>query len=200
MPRFDASPEFRLRSPPVKYQRREMGSKYFGRAIKKWRLIAGLSQEELAKRAQVSVTLVGTVERERGHLSEEIFCKLCLGLESKLDRPILRPVFSDGIASLWQELSVTEGRLRKERGLETGERESPDLRQEDLEQSIDSAFAEMKKFILLLSRSLDSRSRGQEWLPGDLLHEQPGGKTAAGKVRVRNPGGRRKAGSTAGEA
>jgi transcriptional regulator with XRE-family HTH domain len=74
-----------------------LGSNYFGRAVKKWRLAAPLSQEELARRARVSVTLVGTIERERGHISGEILCKLCLGLESELGRPILGAIFYDGL-------------------------------------------------------------------------------------------------------
>lgn len=41
---------------------RELGSKYFGRSVKKWRLIANLSQEDLAQRAGISVILVGTIE------------------------------------------------------------------------------------------------------------------------------------------
>lgn len=164
-----------------------MGSKYFGRAIKKWRLYAGISQEDLARRAQVSVTLVGTIERERGHLSEEIFCKLCLGLESKLGKPLLRPVFADGIASLWQELSETQRHLRQARGLEAEEHE-PEIRQGNVEETIDSAFAAVKTLVLHLSRSLESRSQALDWLPTHPSDtEEP-----RDNVRVRNPGRRPK--------
>lgn len=167
-----------------------MGSKYFGRALKKWRLFAGISQEDLAKRAQVSVTLLGTIERERGHLSEEIFSKLCLGLESKLGKPMLRAVFSDGIAGLWQELSTTHAALRQERGLEPEEQEPSEVSQRQLEQSIDSVFAEMRKAALLFSRSLGSRPFGQDWFQG--AHPQGSGSGSEGQVRVRPSGKQRR--------
>ena len=179
-----------------------MGSKYFGRAIKKWRLFAGLSQEELAKRAQVSVTLVGTIERERGHLSEEIFCKLCLGLESKLGRPMLRPVLSDVHASLWKELSASESSLRQERGWGAAQHETPDTSQEDVERILDSALTEVKKLALLWYRSLGMRMQGEEWMPASEsdLHEEPDRTATGGKLRVRKPGRQRKSGGRAGEA
>lgn len=168
-----------------------MGSKYFGRAIKKWRHVAGLSQDELAARAQVSVTMVGTIERERGHLSEEIFCKICLGLESKLGRPMLRPVFYESIEGLWNELLSSERRLRQERGLAAAEYETLDMSQEDLDRTLDSALAEVKKLALLWSRALGLRTHRGGWVPvsqGDLLHEEPGRTITPGKVRVRKPG------------
>lgn len=167
-----------------------MGSKYFGRALKRWRLFAGISQEDLAKRAQVSVTLLGTIERERGHLSEEIFSKLCLGLESKLGKPMLRAVFSEGVASLWQELSATHGALRQERGLEPDEQQPSEISQGQLEQSIDSVFAEMRKAVMLFSRSLRSQTLGQDW--SQSAHFQSPGSAQDGQARVRSSGRKRR--------
>jgi transcriptional regulator with XRE-family HTH domain len=130
-----------------------MGSRYFGRAVKKWRLIAALSQEQLAERAGVSVTMVGGVERERGHISEESFAKLCLGLESELGRPMLATVFSEGVEALWEELVATERCLRQEKGWEVSADETSDPGLEELDKAFDSALAEVKKFGLLLYRS-----------------------------------------------
>lgn len=182
-----ASPTIR----PVKYGRRGLGSKYFGRAIKKWRLVADLSQEELAGRAEVSVTLVGTVERERGHLSEEIFSKLCLGLESKLGKPMLGPVFYDGIEALWKDLLSSERGLRQERGWAAAEYEAVNIGQEELEQAFDAALTEVKKCALLWYRALGLRTKGEGWFPvsrADFPPEEPGRMAKAGKVRVRRPG------------
>jgi transcriptional regulator with XRE-family HTH domain len=164
-----------------------LGSKYFGRAIKKWRLVAGLSQEDLAGRAEVSVTLVGTVERERGHISEEIFSKLCLGLESKLGKPMLGPVFYDGIEALWKDLLSSESDLRQERGWAAAEYETLNIGPEDLEQAFDSALTEVKKCALLWYRALGLRG----WSPvsrADFPPEEPGRTAEARKVRVRMPG------------
>lgn len=176
----------------MEYRRRDMGSKYFGRAIRKWRLSAGLSQEELAERAEVSVTLVGTIERERGHLSEEIFCKLCLGLESELGRPVLRPVLYDSMEALWKELLSSERRLREERGWAAAEYETLDSSQDDLDRTLDSALAEVKKLALLWYRGLALQTQKGGWLPvpeGDLLHGAPGrAAEAVRRVRVRKPG------------
>lgn len=180
-----------------------MGSKYFGRAVKKWRLFAELSQEELAQRAQVSVTLVGSIERERGHLSEEIFCKLCLGLESKLGRPMLRLILSDVHASLWKELSSSESSLRQERGWGAAQHETPDTSQEDVERILDSGLAAVRKLALLWVRSLDMRMQGQEWMPtfeSDLQEELELGHAAkVAKLRVRKPGRQRKSRGRASE-
>lgn len=163
-----------------------MGSKHYGRAIKNWRLTAGLSQEELAQRAQVSVTVVGAIERERGHLSEEIFIKICLGLESKLGRPLLRAVFVDSIESLWAELLAQERSSRQERGLDVAEYDVVQVGQEDLDRALDSAWTEVKKLALLWHRALSPRTQGGEW-PLEL------GSPALGPVnhkrrRVRRPG------------
>jgi transcriptional regulator with XRE-family HTH domain len=189
------APRLPLTILPVKYRRREMGSKFFGRAIKRWRLVAGLSQDELAERAQVSVTLVGTIERERGHLSEEIFCKLCLGLETELGRPMLRSVLHDVLSNLWQELSAIEKPLRQERGWEAEEGERLDTSPGDFERSLDSALTEVKKLALLWYRSQGPRMHGPEWMPAlqsDLLPEGIERAAAAGKARVRKSGKRPK--------
>jgi transcriptional regulator with XRE-family HTH domain len=145
-------------------RRREIGSKYFGRVVKKWRLAADLSQEELAERADVSVGSVGAVERERSHLSAEIFCRLCLGLESKLGRPTLEPVFCDVIEVLWRDLLSSERGLRQERGWAPAEYETLDVSQEHLEAALDSTLAEAKKYALLWHRALGFRMKGSGWL------------------------------------
>lgn len=168
-----------------------MGSKYFGRAIKKWRLFAGLSQEELAERAQVSVSLVGTVERERGHLSEEIFTRICLGLERKLERPMLRSVLTDGIESLWNELLAIDRSLRQEESLAAVEHESQDVSQEDLDKTLDSTLSEIKKLALLWYRALGSRTQeaaGSPAFRGNLRPAELGHANAHKRVRVRKPG------------
>jgi transcriptional regulator with XRE-family HTH domain len=174
----------------VKYRNRDLGSKYFGRAIRKWRLVAGLSQEELAESAGVSVTLVGTVERERGHVSEEILSRLCLGLESALDKPMLGHVFYDGIEALWKDLLAGERGLRQERGWPVVEYETSNVGEEDLEQAFDSALIEVKKCALLWYRALGFRKKGEGWVPAsraDPPPEGPGLAAEAGKVRVRMP-------------
>ena len=175
----------------MKYRRRDMGSKYFGRAIRKWRLVAGLSQGELAGQAEVSVTLVGAVERERGHLSEEILSRLCLGLESALGKPMLGHVFYDGIEALWKDLLASERGLRQQRGWAVAEYETSNVSEEDLEQSFDAALTEVKKCALLWYRALGFRKKGEGWIPAaraDLAPEGPNPTVEAGKVRVRVSG------------
>lgn len=163
-----------------------MGSKYYGRAIKHWRLTAGLSQEELAERAEVSVTLVGTIERERGHLSEEIFIKICLGLESKLGRPMLRAVFTDSVEGLWTELMAQERGLRQEKGLEPAEDDRLPVGQEDLDRALDSTWTELKKLALIWHRALNPRPQEGEW-PLEARPE-PHGTGTHKRMRVRRPG------------
>ncbi|HEX3131546.1 MAG TPA: helix-turn-helix transcriptional regulator, partial [Thermoanaerobaculia bacterium] len=92
---------------------RELGSKYFGRSVKKWRLIANLSQEDLAERARLGVTMLGTAERERGHISTEVLCKLSLGLESELGKPMLETLFIESFTAMWKDSLATEARLRE---------------------------------------------------------------------------------------
>lgn len=95
---------------------RELGSKYFGRAIREHRFAARLSQEDLAERADVSVATLGALERERGTLSMTTLCKLCIGLESQTGSPMLKPVFDTAVLSLWHDLRSMEGVIRAERG------------------------------------------------------------------------------------
>ena len=145
--------------------RREIGSKYFGRAIKQWRLAAGLSQEELAERAGVSVRSVGAVERERGHLSTEILSRLCLGLESKLGMPMLAAVLHDGMEALWKDLLSSESGLRQELGWAPAGYETPGISQEDLDTALDSTFAEAKRYALLWHRVLGFLMKGNGGFP-----------------------------------
>lgn len=100
-----------------KTQALKLGSIYFGRTIRAFRLSLGISQEELAERASVSVTLVGMVEREKGRLSEQTLCSICLALESEAGRPMLRAVYDGVIVALWEELRSVEVQMRKDRGL-----------------------------------------------------------------------------------
>jgi|SRR5215213_6133737 len=96
----------------------KLGSKYFGRTIRVFRLSVGISQEELAQRAGISVTLVGMIEREQGRLSERTLCSICLGLESEAGRPMLRAVYDGAVAALWEELQSVDVQTREDRGLE----------------------------------------------------------------------------------
>lgn len=100
-----------------KTQALKLGSIYFGRTIRAFRLSLGISQEELAERANVSVTLVGMVEREKGRLSEQTLCSICLGLESEAGRPMLRAVYDGAVVALWEELRSVEVQMRTDRGL-----------------------------------------------------------------------------------
>lgn len=99
----------------------KLGSKYFGRTIRAFRLSVGISQEELAERASISVTLVGMIEREQGRLSEQTLSSICLGLESEAGRPILRAVYDGAVAALWEELQSVDVQTRKDRGLKVPE-------------------------------------------------------------------------------
>ncbi|HEX3127074.1 MAG TPA: helix-turn-helix transcriptional regulator [Thermoanaerobaculia bacterium] len=175
----------------MKYRTRDLGSKYFGRTIRKWRLLAGLSQEELARTAEVSATLLGTIERERGHISEEVLSRICLGLESALGKPMLGHVFYEGIEAMWKDLLESEKALREERGWAAVEYEMSNLAEEDLEQAFDSALTEMKKCALLLYRALGFRKRGESWTPAsraDVPPESPRLPMEGGKARVRRGG------------
>lgn len=75
-----------MRTRSNKTQVLKLGSKYFGRTIRAFRLSLGILQEELAEKASVSVTVVGMIEREQSRLSEETLCSICLGLESEAGR------------------------------------------------------------------------------------------------------------------
>jgi hypothetical protein len=145
--------------------------------------------------AEVSVTLLGTVERERGHISEEILSRLCLGLESALGKPMLGHVFYEGIEAMWEDLLKSERGLRQQRGWGVVEYEMSNLAEEDLEQAFDSALGEMKKCALLLYRAMGFRKKGEGWTPAsraDLPPEGPLVPVEAGKVRVRRVGQRPK--------
>ena len=95
----------------------KLGAKFFGRTIRAFRLSLGILQEELAEKAGVSVTLVGMVEREKGRLSEQTLCSLCIGLESEAGRPMLRAVYDGVMVAIWEELRSVEIQMRKDRGL-----------------------------------------------------------------------------------
>jgi hypothetical protein len=135
---------------------------------------------------------VGAVERERGHLSAEIFSRLCLGLESKLGRPMLGPVFYDAMEALWKDLLSSERGLREERGWAAAEYKTLDISQEDLETALDSTLAEARKYALLWHRALGLRAKVGGWFPvsraDDLPVEKPGRAAATGKARVRKSG------------
>lgn len=145
---------------PCVSKRRDMGSKYFGRAIKKWRLIAVLSQEDLAQRADISVATLGSVEREQVNLSEESLCKLCLGLESELGSPMLATVFQDGVEALWKDLLSREADLRQGRGLEAAGYDYASVSPEELSLAFDVASAEVKKLTLLCFRAFNTARLG----------------------------------------
>jgi transcriptional regulator with XRE-family HTH domain len=158
---------------------------YFGRALKKWRLEAVVSQEELAQRADVSIALVGSFERERGLVSTEGLANLCLGLESKLGQPMLATIFSEGLQALWSELLEHETRRRQERGWAAAGYESPGASLEDLNQAFDTAAAEIKRCALLWFCALDRRMKG--WELSSLLSESPPETSPqrGGRVRIR---------------
>lgn len=105
-----------MRARPRKTLALKLGTKFFGRTIRAFRLSLGISQEELAGKANVSVALVGMVEREQSRLSEQTLCGLCLGLESEAGRPMLRAVYDGAIGALWEELRSVEIQMRKDRG------------------------------------------------------------------------------------
>lgn len=138
---------------------RELGSKHFGRSIRAIRLSTGLSQEELAARAEVSVALLGSLEREKGGLSVQTLCSICLGLESQAGRPMLKAVFDGAMVSLWHELRSTAAQVRTDRGWAvpafTGEEDSAEetfLRH--LDSYLDS-FRDLSS--LVFRRNLESR-------------------------------------------
>lgn len=144
---------------------RELGSKYFGRSVKKWRLIANLSQEDLAQRAGISAAMVGTVELERARFSTEILGKLSLGLESALGRPMLESLFADSVAVLWKESAADEARLREERGLKPAPYQAAPS-EEAMAKAADEAYRAVRKWSLLWFRAL-GKGRSPGWLLGD---------------------------------
>ncbi len=60
----------------------------FGEALRKFRLVAGLSQEELAERADLHRTYVGDVERGERNVSLINMMKLAEASNVKLSRVI----------------------------------------------------------------------------------------------------------------
>lgn len=144
---------------------RELGSKYFGRSVKKWRLIANLSQEDLAQRAGISVILVGTVERERGRFSMEILGKLSLGLESALGRPILETILADSVATLWKESIAVEAQIREQRKLPAASYQLLPS-EEAMAEATDEAYRALREWSLLWFRVL-RKGRPPGWFLGD---------------------------------
>lgn len=166
---------------------RELGSKYFGRSVKKWRLIANLSQEELAERARISLTLMGAVERERGHISMEVLCNLCLGLASELGRPMLESLFSDSLAAMWKDSVATEARLCEERGLPVASYERTSVSEDTMAEVTDEAYRAFRKWSLLWFRTL-GKGGGQEWCMSDtneFAPQAPPHGADTGRIRVR---------------
>jgi transcriptional regulator with XRE-family HTH domain len=169
---------------------RELGSKYFGRSVKKWRLIACLSQEELAERAGISVSLLGTVERERGYFSTETLCNLSLGLESALGRPMLESLLADSLAALWKESLAAEAQMRERRGLPAASYEGS-VTEEDMERASDEVYRALRKWSLLCGRVL-GKGRIQGWLLGDPNEFDPQAPPRGadiGRVRIRKAKG-----------
>ena len=158
---------------------RNLGSPFFGRTIRKWRLIAHLSQQELADRARLSVSLVGCIERERGHIAMETLCELALGLESALGRPMMESILVDSLAALWQSSILAEERLRRERGLPAATYEPNPVSEEELARKSDEAYEALRNCGLLWFRALKS-ARDRRWLEvvstASLLkgHRRPG--------------------------
>ena len=139
----------------------------------------------------MSVAVLGALERERGHISEEVLSRICLGLEPALGKPMLGHVFYEGIEAMWRDLLKSEKALRQERGWAVVEYEMSNLAEEDLEQAFDSALTEMKKCALLLYRAMGFRNKGESWIPAsraDAPPEAPHLPVEAGKTRVRRVG------------
>lgn len=130
-----------------------LGSKYFGRTIRAFRLSVGTSQEELAERASISVTLVGMIEREQGRLSEQTLCSICLGLGSEAGRPMLRAVYDGAMAALWEELQSVDVQMRKDRGLELPENiDDCSSAEEEFRRNLDTYIEAERKLASLVFR------------------------------------------------
>ena len=156
---------------------RELGSKYLGRSLREFRLSAGLSQEELARRSSVSVATVGSVERERARISEQTLCKLCFALEETAGRPMLREVFESAMVTFWNELQSVESQFRKDRGLA--------LAEWSLEPSIEEQFRRLLDEYIEAERAL--LTLGYRLAAGEELNREraPVPKTAQRRARVR---------------
>lgn len=163
----------------------KLGAKFFGRTIRTLRLSFGISQEELAKKASVSATLLGMLEREQSRLSEQTLCSICLGLESEAGRPMLRAVYEGAMAALWEELRSVEVQLRKDRGLAVPATIDENSAEEEFERGLDAYIEAERNFASLVFRL------GLGAMPIPRGVELPIPTVGSGKVRVR-PKARRK--------
>jgi transcriptional regulator with XRE-family HTH domain len=163
-----------LRKKPA----RELGSKYLGRSLREFRLSVGLSQEELAHRASVSVSIVGNVEREATRLSEQTLCKLCFALEEAAERPLLKDVFESAMVTFWSELRSVATQLQKDRGLALPESLQP-------EPSLEEAFGQFLEEYVAAERAL--LTFGFRFASGETLNREgpPVPKPVPGRVRAR---------------
>lgn len=174
----------------MKQERRDLGSRYLGRAIKKWRLIANLSQVDLAERAGVSTTLVGTVERERGHISPEIFCRLCLGLESD-GRSVLAAVLQDAVTTWWAELSALEVELRERLGRPRAGSVASGSLEHEVAESTERACEALKRWASSWQRILLSINPGADrFAAGSILPPPAEGRRSRVRSRKRKTSGR----------
>lgn len=133
-----------------------MDSKIFGEVIKAWRLWADISQKELARKAGLSESTVGAIERGERRLSDENFVKICIGLGITVEE-----VFNAGYHVQLQVLHRIEGRLRGGRSEEaprgeTGRQPS----REQMSEIIQSWTAQTGEFFLSLVEY--ARSAGPE--------------------------------------
>lgn len=160
---------------------RELGSKYFGRALRALRLAVPLSQGDLAERADVSVAVLGALEREKGTLSMRTLCKLCVGLESQTGRAMLKPVFDTAMLSLWHDLRSMEGEIRADRGWATADSFDEESVDEEFHRYLDSLVEGMKG----LSRLTFRLSLGAVRLPLPVGESSP--EPAKRRIRVSKP-------------
>lgn len=157
---------------------RELGSKHFGRSIRTMRLSMALSQEQLAAGADVSVAVLGALERERGGLSVQTLCSICLGLESEAGRPMLKAVFDGAMVSLWKELRSAEAQARADRGWAAPAYASEeDSAEETFRRHLDSYLDSFRDLSALVFRRILGTAPG----PLELVEPLP----AAAKKRVR---------------
>jgi transcriptional regulator with XRE-family HTH domain len=171
--------------------RRDLGSKYFGRTIRKWRLIGGLGQSELAQQAGVSVTLLGMIERERAHISTEILCRLTIALESVTGDPMLVTILSDSLEALWEDHLKVEQELRQEQGMPAVVYQARNVPEEDLAAASDEAYAALRRCSLLWYRAVGMKSKGEHYLfvggRNDFSPAAPAEGKTSGRVRKRRP-------------
>lgn len=171
---------------PKKNRPRVFGTKFLGRVLRKWRLVAGCSQEELARCSEVSLTVLGAVERETGFISDEILVDLCLGLELQLGQPMLEQVFIDTCHLTWQHMVTLEASKRQGLNLEPVAYKARELGLEDIDSIFDGAYEGVKRFTHEILRALgvrgneDGRFVLSKSPSGDLL---PPVENARGRVR-----------------